>query len=146
MRIAPPHAGHRRRSGRKTRSRSGVLDWRLAIAPLQLDCKPNRPSLPDSKLCRRSFFERVLRVRAGDPGLGPPPTDPQPLERVPDGLITDRLGRDAVLGADRGGQGQGPSGAGLAELARALGQERLQPFTTLSIEELGSRVWTARLQ
>src|SRR4051812_21629318 len=58
MRISPPHAGHRRRSGRKTRSRSGVLDWRLAIAPLQLDCKPNRPSLPDSKLCRRSFFVR----------------------------------------------------------------------------------------
>src|SRR4029079_19471742 len=57
MRIAPPHVGHRRRSGRKTRSRSGVLDWRLAIAPLQLDCRPNRPSLPDSKLCRRSFFE-----------------------------------------------------------------------------------------
>src|SRR3954468_5735374 len=59
MRISPPHAGHRRRSGRKTRSRSGVLDWRLAIAPLQLDCKPNRPSLPDSKLCRRRFFEVV---------------------------------------------------------------------------------------
>src|SRR3954447_23946789 len=58
MRISPPHAGHRRRSGRKMRSRSGVLDWRLAIAPLQLDCKPNRPSLPDSKLCRRSFFRR----------------------------------------------------------------------------------------
>src|SRR4051812_50005673 len=74
-----------------------------------------------SQLCQPSFFERILRVRAGDPGLRPPPADPQPLERVPDGLITDRLGRDAVLGAERGGQGQGPSGAGLAELARALG-------------------------
>src|SRR5205085_3199281 len=57
MRIAPPHAGHRRRSGRKTRSRSGVLDWRLAIAPLQLDCKPNRPSLPDS--CQTASFAAV---------------------------------------------------------------------------------------
>ena len=51
-----------------------------------------------------------------------------------------------MLGADRGGQGQGPGGAGLAELARALVQERLQPFATLSIEELGSRVRAARLQ
>src|SRR4051794_1721389 len=71
-----------------------------------------------SQFCRRSFFERILRVRAGDPGLRPPPADPQPLERVADGLITDPLGRDPVLGADLGGQGQGPSGA--AELARAL--------------------------
>src|ERR1041385_5247503 len=76
MRISPPHAGHRRRSGRKTRSRSGVLDWRLAIAPLQLDCKPNRPSLPDSKLCRRSFFLRRqsemygLAFQVGEIGLG----------------------------------------------------------------------------
>src|ERR1041384_3844361 len=71
MRIAPPHAGHRRRSGRKTRSRSGVLDWHLAIAPLQLDCKPNRPSLPDSKLCRRrkKLDEVVAEEAARRPDL-----------------------------------------------------------------------------
>src|SRR5206468_10228191 len=63
---------------------------------------------------RARFFERVLRVRAGDPGLRPPPAHPQPLERVADGLITDPPGRDPVLSADRGGQGQRPSGAGLA--------------------------------
>src|SRR5947208_15733515 len=83
-----------------------------------------------------SFFERILRVRAGDPGLRPPPADPQPLERVADGLQADPLGRDPVLGADLGGQGQGPGGAGLAELPRALVQERLQPLAALGIEEL----------
>src|SRR4029453_6662550 len=83
------------------------------------------------------FLGRIWGARGGDPGLRPPPADPQPLERVADGLKADRLGRDPVLGTDRGGQGQGPGGAGLAELARALVQERLQPFTTLGIEELG---------
>ena len=51
-----------------------------------------------------------------------------------------------MLGADRGGQGQGPGGAGLAELARALVQERLEPLATLSVEEFGGRVRAARLQ
>jgi hypothetical protein len=50
-----------------------------------------------------------------------------------------------VLGADLGGQGQGPRGAGLAELARALVQERLQPLAALGIEELGGGVRTAGL-
>src|SRR3954471_7411380 len=88
MRISPPHAGHRRRSGRKTRSRSGVLDWRLAIAPLQLDCKPNRPSLPDSKLCRRSFFLlryprlRGTRAQTSDPKSPFSPDRPRGLVRA----------------------------------------------------------------
>src|SRR5918911_16219 len=46
MRIAPPHAGHRQRRGRKTRSRSGVLAWRLAIASLQSDSEPNHQVYP----------------------------------------------------------------------------------------------------
>src|SRR3712207_9232036 len=91
-------------------------------------------------------YTTLFRSRAGDPGFRPPPADPQPLKRVPDGLITDPLSRDPVLGADRGGQGQRPSGAGLAELARALMQERLQPRAALSIEELGGGVRTAGLQ
>src|SRR6185436_1639843 len=107
---------------------------------------PSRGDEPPSRSGgRASFFERILRVRAGDPGLGPPPANPQPLERVPDGLITDPLGRDPVLGADRGGQGQRPGRAGLAEQARALVQKRLQLLAALSIEELGGGVWAARL-
>ena len=51
-----------------------------------------------------------------------------------------------MLGANLGGQGQGPGGAGLAVLARALVQERLQPLAALSIEELGGGVRAARLQ
>src|SRR3954454_2871729 len=48
---------------------------------------PSRGGEPPSRSGgRASFFERVLRVRAGDPGHGPPPADPQPLKRVPDGL------------------------------------------------------------
>src|SRR3954466_4847435 len=116
-----------------------------ASAATRMPTWPPWNSKRASELCRPSFFERILRVRAGDPGLRPPPADPQPLERVADGLITDRLGRDPVLGANLGGQGQGPSGAGLAVLARALVQERLQPFTTLSIKELGGGVRAARL-
>ena len=50
-----------------------------------------------------------------------------------------------MLGADLGGQGQGPSGAGLAELPRALVQERLQPLAALGIEELGGGVRSAGL-
>ena len=50
-----------------------------------------------------------------------------------------------MLGADLGGEGQRPGGTGLAELARALVQERLQPFTPLRIEELGGGVRAARL-
>ena len=50
-----------------------------------------------------------------------------------------------MLGADRGGQGQRPGRAGLAEQARALVQERLQLLAALSIEELGGGVWAARL-
>jgi hypothetical protein len=50
-----------------------------------------------------------------------------------------------VLGTDLGGQGQRPGGAGLAELARALMQERLQPLAALSIEQLGGGVRTAGL-
>src|SRR5206468_4038211 len=95
---------------------------------------PSRGGGPPSRSGgRASFFERILRVRAGDPGLRPPPADPQPLERVADGLQADPLGRDPVLGADLGGQGQGPGGAGLAELPRALVQERLQPLAALGI-------------
>src|SRR6185436_10314186 len=41
MRIAPPHAGQRRRRGRNTRSRSGVRAWRLAIAPSSSTAYPN---------------------------------------------------------------------------------------------------------
>src|SRR5690349_13501500 len=110
--------------------------------PPQPGCLPggSRTSGLPASFADLGFFARVLRVWAGDPGLGPPPADPQPLERVADGLITDRLGRDAVLGADLGGEGQRPRGAGLAELARALVQERLQPLTAFGIKELGSRV------
>src|SRR3954449_6947408 len=98
MRISPPHAGHRRRSGRKTRSRSGVLDWRLAIAPLQLDCKPNRPSLPDSKLCRRRFFELrhdalVLRRMAGTRA---DVTEPEPSQGLADRALV--IGHAEALG------------------------------------------------
>src|SRR3954466_11904333 len=117
----------------------------LASAATRMPTWPPWNSKRASQLCQPSFFERILRVRAGDPRLRPPPADPQPLERVPDGLITDPLGRDPVLGADLGGQGQGPGGAGLAELPRALVQERLQPLAALGIEELGGVVRSAGL-
>jgi hypothetical protein len=50
-----------------------------------------------------------------------------------------------VRGADLGGQGQRPGGAGLAELARALVQERRQLLAALSLEELGGGVRAAGL-
>src|SRR4051794_5630610 len=116
-----------------------------ASAATRMPTWPPWNSKRASQLCRPSFFERVLRIRAGDPGLRPSPADIQPLEGVADGLQTDPLGRDPVLGTDLGGQGQRPGGAGLAELARALMQERLQPLAALSIEQLGGGVRTAGL-
>src|SRR5215211_1449852 len=69
MRISPRHAGHRRRSGRKTRSRSGVLDWRLAIAPLQLDCKPNHQAYQTAHFAavEKKLGQAVAEARAQHP-------------------------------------------------------------------------------
>ena len=51
--------------------------------PVRVASRPGRSAGP------ATFFLRVLRVRAGDPVLGPLPPDPQPLR----GRLPDRLGR-----------------------------------------------------
>src|SRR3954467_6235437 len=115
-----PWAGHRpspalwRAAAASRPRRAGPAGPGGSTRPRRHSPPPSRGGEPPSRSGgRASFFERLLRVRAGDPGLRPPPADPQPLERVADGLITDPLGRDPVLGADLGGQGQGPGGAAL---------------------------------
>src|SRR6478609_2071241 len=68
MRIALPHAGQRRRSGRNTRSRSGVRAWHLAIAPSSSTASPNHQAYRTASFAAVDFFGseeiQVARINA----------------------------------------------------------------------------------
>lgn len=82
-----------------------------------------------------AFFSRVPGVGRGKPLLGSSPADPQALERLPDILEADVVGRQAALPADFGGQPQGPGAAGLAKGTRAVVHQRPQWFAPGGIED-----------
>src|SRR3954462_7667717 len=69
MRIAPPHAGQRRRRGRNTRSRSGVRAWRLAIAPSSSTAYPNHQAYQTAHFAavEKKLEQAVAEARAQHP-------------------------------------------------------------------------------
>jgi hypothetical protein len=79
-------------------------------------------------------------VGAGDPLLGAPPADAEPLQRDADGLA-GQLPRGPAAGmADLGKQLQGPQPGGLAAGARAVVQQILQGFGKALVQEGSGRV------
>src|SRR5262249_36768222 len=76
----------------------------------------------------------VLRIRAGDPALGPLPADPQALQGSPNGLPADPLRGQPALEADVGRQLQGPQTGRFPEGAGALVQQGPELFPAGGVE------------
>ena len=112
MRIGDPQAGQSRQAGRSTRSRSG--GWRPEssghLAPPAGTEDPHHHTLPDSQLCRPSFFERHPLALGPDcnhqlvallgPCGGTLHAEPVRLERT---LQITRVIADPELALDHGG-------------------------------------------
>jgi hypothetical protein len=70
----------------------------------------------------------IRRVGAGDPLLGPLPTDAQAPQGLSDGLAADATGDQALGTGDLGGQLEGPEAGGLGEVSWAAMEHVPEPL------------------
>ncbi|QEL19944.1 hypothetical protein PX52LOC_07027 [Limnoglobus roseus] len=93
---------------------------------------------PASAITRPApFFLRVLRVRAGDPVLGPLPPDARPGKDAPHPLGRRPAGRPPLRVAHAGRQGERPQARGPAELPRPAVDQILQAVVVLPVPDEG---------
>src|SRR5207245_7419515 len=91
------------------------------------------------------FFPEVIGIRTGDPVFGPLPAHTQLGQRIVDGLPAHASAGDATRHTHLGRQLERPDARVLAESAWTLVQQRTQPFASLRIDDLSTRVLPRRV-